>query len=365
MASSQTEIGTKKDEEDFLFAMQLASGSVLPMVLQAAIELQVLEIIAKAGHGAHLSPKEIVSQIPTHNLQASDMLDRILRLLASHSILTCVAMTRENGNVERKYGLATVCKYLLPNADGVSFSPLIFLNQSKAYMESYLVKEAVLEGGASFKKAHGVYAFEYASKEPRFNELFNQAMYDHTTIIMKKILETYKGFEDLKELVDVGGGIGTTIGIITSKYPAIKGINFDLPHVIEHAPSIPVKHVGGDMFTSVPKGEWILHDWSDEHCLKLLKNCYDALPSNGKLIVVEEVLPVIPETDNASKAHCQMDLIMMALHIGGRERMDKEFEVMAVGAGFEGIRKGSCLKVHSHTQYRIKSSNNNCQKFSG
>ncbi|KAK9122373.1 hypothetical protein Syun_019990 [Stephania yunnanensis] len=351
MASTQTEIESNKDEEDFLFAMQLASGSVLPMVLQTAIELQVLEIIAKAGHGGHLSPKEIVSQIPTHNPQASDMLDRILRLLAGHSILTCIAMTHENGDVvERKYGLANVCKYLLPNEDGVSFSPLIFLNQSKAYMESwYLLKNAVVEGGASFKKAHGVYAFEYASKEPRFNELFNQAMYDHTTIVMKKILETYKGFEDLKELVDVGGGIGTTIGIITSKYPTIKGVNFDLPHVIQHAPSFPgVKHVGGDMFTSVPKGEaifmkWILHDWSDEHCLKLLKNCYNALPSNGKLVVVEEVLPVIPETDNAAKAHCQMDLIMMALHIGGRERMEKEFEAMAVGAGFAGIRKVCCV----------------------
>ncbi|KAK4835147.1 hypothetical protein QYF36_005955 [Acer negundo] len=73
------------------------------------------------------------------------------------------------------------------------------------------------------------------------------------------------------------------------KDAVLEGINFDLPHVIEDAPSYPdVEHVGGDMFVSVPKGDaifmkWICHDWSDEHCLKFLKNCYEALPENGKL----------------------------------------------------------------------------------
>lgn len=64
-------------------------------------------------------------------------------------------------------------------------------------------------------------------------------MVNHTTIVMKKILECYKGFEEIKRLVDVGGGLGININLITSKYPHIKGINFDLPHVIEHAPSYP------------------------------------------------------------------------------------------------------------------------------
>ena len=53
---------------------------------------------------------------------------------------------------------------------------------------------------------------------------------------MKRILQIYKGFEGLKVLVDVGGGIGVTLSIITSKYPHIKGINYDLPHVLADAP---------------------------------------------------------------------------------------------------------------------------------
>lgn len=67
-------------------------------------------------------------------------------------------------------------------------------------------------------------------------------MSDHSTITMKKLLETYKGFEGLNSVVDVGGGTGAVLSMIVSKYPSIKGINFDLPHVIEDAPSYPGTH---------------------------------------------------------------------------------------------------------------------------
>ena len=81
-----------------------------------------------------------------------------------------------------------------------------------------------------------MHAFEYPSVDPRFNQVFNTAMLNHTTIVIKQILESYKGFEQLRQLIDVGGGLGVTLNLITSKYPHIKGINFDLPHVIQHAP---------------------------------------------------------------------------------------------------------------------------------
>jgi len=62
-------------------------------------------------------------------------------------------------------------------------------------------------------------------------------MINHTKLVMNKVLECYEGFKDIKRLVDVGGGLGVNIHLITSKYPHIHGINFDLPHVIQHAPS--------------------------------------------------------------------------------------------------------------------------------
>ncbi|GKC97685.1 caffeic acid 3-O-methyltransferase [Tanacetum coccineum] len=70
--------------------MQLASASVLPMVLKSAIELDLLEIIGKAGLGAYVSPAELATQLPkVENPEAPVMLDRICRLLASYSVLTC------------------------------------------------------------------------------------------------------------------------------------------------------------------------------------------------------------------------------------------------------------------------------------
>ncbi|MFS7975686.1 putative caffeate O-methyltransferase [Helianthus anomalus] len=85
----------------------------------------------------------------------------------------------------------------------------------------------------------GVNAFEYAAKDNRFNEVFNKCMYDKTRIVMKMILERYKGFEGVEEVIDVGGGLGANLELIVSKYPNIKRINLDLPHVIKDAPLYP------------------------------------------------------------------------------------------------------------------------------
>ena len=101
------------------------------------------------------------------------------------------------------------------------------------------LKSSILEGGVAFEKAHGMKAFVYSRTDQNFNHVFNKAMYSQTTIVVKNILKFYKGFDHLKQLVDVGGGLGVTLNLITSKYPHIKGINFDLPHVVENAPSYP------------------------------------------------------------------------------------------------------------------------------
>ncbi|KAL4285274.1 hypothetical protein GQ457_16G006680 [Hibiscus cannabinus] len=203
-----------------------------------------------------------------------------------------------------------------------------------------------MEGGVPFEKVHGMNVFEYPGKDPSFNQVFNTAMINHTTLVLKNILDNYNGFEQIGCLVDVAGGLGVTLSLITSKYPSIKGINFDLPHVIQHAPAYPgVEHVGGDMFESVPKGDaifmkWILHDWSDHRCVKLLKNCYNAIPEKGKVIVVEAVVPTVPEANAYSRGITQMDVLMMTQNPGGKERTKQEFEALASKAGFSGMASG-------------------------
>ncbi|KAL4557392.1 hypothetical protein LXL04_035568 [Taraxacum kok-saghyz] len=156
---------------------------------------------------------------------------------------------------------------------------------------------------------HGTHAFQYPTLDDRFNKVFNNAMVNHTTIVINKVLECYRGFDNIKHVIDVGA----------------------------------IEHIGGHMFEEVPKSDvifmkWILHDWSDDLCEKLLKNCYKALPNEGKLIVVESILPLLSNTSSSDKATAQLDASMMAQNPGGKERTEEEFLYLARSAGFTGIK---------------------------
>ena len=86
--------------------------------------------------------------------------------------------------------------------------------------------------------------------------------------------------------------------------------------------------------------QWILHDRSDEHCLKLLTNCFEALPDNEKVIIVESILHMAPENTVSTNIPFEQDLlIMLAQNPGGKERTQKEYETLAIKSGF------SCCKV--------------------
>ncbi|KAG2581686.1 hypothetical protein PVAP13_6KG071170 [Panicum virgatum] len=303
------------DEEACMYALQLASSSILPMTLKNAIELGLLEVLQK-DPAAALAPEEVVARLPVApaNPDAAAMVDRMLRLLASYDVVRCRMEEGKDGRYSRRYAAAPVCKWLTPNEDGVSMAALALMNQDKVLMESwYYLKDAVLEGGIPFNKAYGMTAFEYHGTDPRFNRVFNEGMKNHSVAI-------------------------------TSRYPGIRGVNFDLPHVISEAPPFPgVEHVGGDMFKAVPAGDailmkWILHDWSDAHCAAILKNCYDALPAGGKVIAVECILPVNPEATPKAQGVFHVDMIMLAHNPGGKERYEREFEELAKGAGFTGFK---------------------------
>ena len=101
------------------------------------------------------------------------------------------------------------------------------------------LKDVTLEGGFSSVKAFGMHWFELLGKDGEMSSTFNKAMSIYTTLVMNKILETYKGFEGISQVVDVGGGLGTNLSLIIAKYPQIKGINFDLPQVIKDALNCP------------------------------------------------------------------------------------------------------------------------------
>ncbi|PPR98579.1 hypothetical protein GOBAR_AA22088 [Gossypium barbadense] len=109
-----------------------------------------------------------------------------------------------------------------------------------------------------------------------------------------------------------------TFRMIVSKYPTIKGINFDLPHVIENAPTYPgVEHVGGYMFSSVPKRD------------SIFMKCYEDVPDNGKMIVADSILPDYTDPSLATKVVGLFDCTLWATNHGRKERTEKEFEALA------------------------------------
>ncbi|GAY68079.1 hypothetical protein CUMW_261360 [Citrus unshiu] len=178
--------------------MEPASGTILPMTIKSAIELG------------------IASQLPTNNKKAPIILDSLLNLLA-------ILSQKKDRSVQRLYGLAPVSKYFVPNEEGVSLAPTLLIIQDKVNMDSgSCVKDALLEGSVPFMKAHnGMDGFAVAAKDEKINNLFNQSMHNHTTIVMKEILETYKGFERLNQFVDVADGLGENKNILLTKISII------------------------------------------------------------------------------------------------------------------------------------------------
>ncbi|EOA34652.1 hypothetical protein CARUB_v10022215mg [Capsella rubella] len=345
---------TKEEQELDEKTVSLQAESIVntvafPMVLKAALELGVIDTIAAARKGTWLSPSEIAASLPTKptNPEAPTLLDRMLRLLASHSILKCgMVENKENGQAgkfERVYAAEPICKFFLKDSDGSgSLSSLFFLLHSQVIFKTWTnLKDVILEGKDAFSSAHGMKIFEYINLDGQFAELFSRAMAESSTIVINKVLQVYRGFEDVNTLVDVGGGVGTILGIITSTYPHIKGVNFDLAQVLTHAPFYPgVEHVSGDMFIEVPRGDaifmkWILHDWPDERCIKILKNCWKSLPEKGKVIILEMITPMEPKrNDFSSNTVFGMDLLMLTQCSGGKERSLSQFETLALASGF-------------------------------
>ncbi|GLT73499.1 hypothetical protein SLA2020_453530 [Shorea laevis] len=144
-------INVNEEDEAITYASILSSSFILPMVLNACIELNVLEIISKAGPDAQLSPYAIASHLPTRNPDAPFVLDRMLHLLATHSLLTSSLHALHDGNLQRRYGLTLAGKCFVRSGDRGSLAPFSLLSRHQAITNMrFHLKDAVLEGGFAF-----------------------------------------------------------------------------------------------------------------------------------------------------------------------------------------------------------------------
>jgi hypothetical protein len=199
-------------------------------------------------------------------------------------------------------------------------------------------------GEVPFRKAHGMSYFEYLEKHPEEFAIFSESMTSMSSTENAAIANAYK-FSGIQTLVDVGGGQGSLLAHILQANPKLNGVLFDLPSNSAHAKQdrqLAAKGIGerctieaGDFFKAVPKSgdayiiKRVLHDWNDEQCAKILANCCASMNVNGKVLVVESVIPPGNGPDRGKIVDMQMFII------GGHERTKDEFATLFGKAGLK------------------------------
>ena len=263
---------------------------------------------------------------------------RILRALASVGVLSSA-----NGG---RFAQTPVSETLVTDAP----SSLRWFAVSELGQEHYPawgnLMHSVKTGEIAFDNFFGVDIWKYFQQNPEDAAVFNDSMSSVTAATNEAILSLYD-FSNFGTVVDVGGGHGGLITSILKSNPKVKGVLFDAPQVIEGArPKLEAaglaercETVAGDFFKSVPAGgdayvmKWIIHDWDDEKSITILRNCRSRMRANGRLILVD---CVVPESDEPHFSKF-IDLNMLVM-TGGKERTAKEFEQLLGAAGFKLLR---------------------------
>lgn len=202
---------------------------------------------------------------------------------------------------------------------------------------------AIRTGEPGFNKVYGQPLFDYFGAHPEIAPILDAAMtsiHGHETGAMVAAYD----FSGVRVLADIGGGNGSLIGMVLQRYPKMRGMLFDLGHVAGRAKE-SLKECGvadrcqtieGSFFETVPAGadaylfRHILHDWTDEQCVQILSHCRKVIPSDGRLLVVECVVPA----GNGRSLSKDFDMGMM-IFPGGAERSEGEFQSLFNRAGFE------------------------------
>ena len=184
-------------------------------------------------------------------------------------------------------------------------------------------------------------------EDPERSKNFNQAMSEGTRREAPGIIGSYD-FTQFGALVDVGGGDGTLLAAILAATPGLQGVVFDTGPGLAEAPGrLAVEGVDdrcrvveGDFFESVPEGadayimKSVIHDWDDERCVSILEHCRRAMKADGKVLIVEPVVPAQVKPSFALLGVVMSDLNML-MNTGGKERTEDEFASLLRSAGLE------------------------------
>lgn len=303
--------------------MKFIVGKWISKPIYAAAELRIADLLTECPKSIEELARESQSHAPS--------LYRMMRALASVGIFT---------EIEPKiFALTPMAEHL---QSGKMRSMALMFNadwSDKAWM--YFL-DSVKTGETAFEKAHGMSVFDWLEDNMAAAQVFNEANAMKAAGSHRAIVESYD-FSEIRKLTDLGGGLGSLMAEILKANPHVEGVVADIPSVAQAArqnlESLGLEKrcrvVEFDLFTRIPPGSdaylmsHILHDWSDEACLKILKNCRQAMRPGAKLLLVEIVLP----PGNQPSIGKLLDLEMMVT-TGGKERTEDEYQALLELSGF-------------------------------
>lgn len=313
---------------------QLPPEAVLTQIVMSCFLSQAVSVAAKLGIADLLKEKplavsELAAQTETHERS----LYRVLRALASAGIFA-----ETNPKV---FALTPLAEPLLADRVGSMRDAAIFMGEAFHWNVYGEMIHSVQTGEAAWKKVHGMEVFPYFQQNPEEFEIFNRAMTSYSTSVAPVIVEAYE-IGDAETLVDIAGGHGALLAEFLKANPNLRGVLFDLPEVIAGAPALlaaegvteRVETVAGDFFQSVTPNadvymmKHIIHDWDDERAVQILSNIARAMNPNGKVLIIEQVIPA----GNEPHLGKLMDLEML-VSPGGVERTEKEYAEILTQAG--------------------------------
>jgi hypothetical protein len=204
------------------------------------------------------------------------------------------------------------------------------------------IEYSIRTGKTAFDHIFGKPVFDYLSGHPEKAKIFDAAMVGIHGAETQAMLDAYD-FAGVGTLVDVGGGNGSVLCATLQRYPALRGLLYDLPGVIERARQTITQAglagrcqaQGGSFFEAVPSGgdaylmRHIIHDWNDDQCRQILGNCRQVMRPESRLLIVESVIP----PGNGPFMGKFLDLTMLVIP-GGKERTETEYRALFESAGF-------------------------------
>lgn len=307
--------------------IQMLTNYWVSRLLYAAAKIGIADLLVDG-------PRNIEELATATGMQAAPLY-RLLRALAS------VGVFREKE--QHCFELTPLAASLRSDVPGSLRAMALLIGDDINWQSWGDILHSMKTGKPAFENVFGIEYFQYLAQNSETSDIFNKAMTASEARAFNAVAATFD-FQSVATIVDVGGGQGTLMIGILKANPQLRGILFDQTHVVADAEqSIKAsgvaercKLVGGNFFESVPTGadayilSAVIHNWDDDRSLTIFKNCHQAMAENGKLLILEMVIP------SGNEPHIGKFLDMqMLLTIGGRERTESEYRELLSKAGFK------------------------------